>query len=337
MTIREIAALAGVSSATVSMVLNGKAGIGKETRERVQKVLTEMNYTRYNRDIEDASCNIRFIKYSKHGMVVEENQGFISSIIDRITAECRRFSYNLMMSGCNSSTADETIQMVAGNAMDGVIILGSELDAEFAQKLLDVKAPLVVLDNSMRFTGLNSVVMANEEIAVDAVRYLYGMGHREIGYLHSSVLVNNFEERLSGYRTAMKQLNLPPMEPVCLTPTLKGAYMDMKQLLVTGAYKPSGAVFCANDTIAIGAARALQEQGFAIPNDISRIGVDEIPFRAITQPALTTMRVSRTLMGILVIDTLRKHMQHPEWPPTNVNVKGQLVERDSVRAVAPQP
>ena len=91
------------------------------------------------------------------------------------------------------------------------------------------------------------------------------------------------------------------------------------------------------DTIAIGAARALQEQGYAIPNDISMIGVDDIPFSAITQPALTTMRVSRTLMGILVIDTLRKHMQHPEWPPTNVTVKGQLVERDSVRAVTPQP
>ena len=335
MTIREIAALAGVSPATVSMVLNGRTGIGRETRERVQKVLAENNYTRYSRDAEDPCCNIRFIKYSKHGMVVEENQGFISSIIDRIAAECRRFNYNLMMQGCNSSTVEETLQAVSGNGMDGVIFLGSELDAELTQKLLDVRVPLVVLDHSMRFTGLSSVVMANEDIAVAAVRYLYGMGHRTIGYYHSSVVVHNFEERLSGYRIAARQLGLTETEPICLTPTLKGAYMDMKKLLLSGAYKPEGAVFCANDTIAIGAARALQEQGYAIPNDISMIGVDDIPFSAITQPALTTMRVSRTLMGILVIDTLRKHILHPEWPPTNVNVIGQLVERDSVRAVSP--
>lgn len=335
MTIREIAAIAGVSSATVSMVLNGKAGISKETRERVQRVLTQTNYTRYNRDMEEAGCNIRFIKYSKHGMVVEENQGFISSIIDRITAECRRFSYNLIMSGCNGNTAEETFQMVAGNTMDGVIILGSELDEALTQKLLDIKAPLVVLDNSMRFTGLSSVVMANEDIAVNAVRYLHRMGHRDIGYFHSSVYVNNFEERLSGYRNAIRSLGLPETEPILLTPTLKGAYLDMKQLLLFGAYKPHGAVFCANDTIAIGAARALQEQGYAIPKDVSMIGVDDIPFSAITQPALTTMRVSRTLMGILVIDTLRKRIQHPEWPPINVNVIGQLVERDSVRALLP--
>ena len=335
MTIREIAAIAGVSSATVSMVLNGKTGIGRETREKVQKVLTETNYARYHRDAEAAGGNIRFIKYSKHGMVVEENQGFISSIMDRITAECRKFSCNLMMIGCNGNTAEETFRAVAGNTADGVIVLGSELDAELAQKLSDVKAPLVVLDNSMRFTGLSSVVMANEDIAVDAVRYLYHMGHRDIGYFHSSVYVHNFEERLSGYRIAVKQLGIAEREPVCLTPTLKGAYQDMKQLLLTGAYRPQSAVFCANDTIAIGAARALQEQGFSIPGDVSVIGVDDIPFSAITQPALTTMRVSRTLMGILVVDTLRKHMQHPEWPPTNISVMGQLVERDSVRAVIP--
>lgn len=335
MTIREIAQLVGVSPATVSMVLNGKSGIGRETRERVQKVLMETNYTRYQRDMENASCNIRFVKYSKHGMVVEENQGFISAIIDRITAECRRFSYNLIMNGCNGNTVEETLQSLTAASADGVIFLGSEIDADLQQKLREVKLPMVVLDNSMRFTGLSSVVMANEDIAVSAVRYLHRMGHRDIGYLHSTVYVNNFEERLAGYRAAIRQLGLSESEPICLTPTLKGAYADMKKLLLSGAYHPHGAVFCANDTIAIGAARAMQEQGYAIPGDVSMIGVDDIPFSAITQPALTTMRVSRTLMGVLVVDTLRKHILHPEWAPTNVNVIGQLVERDSVREVQP--
>lgn len=328
MTIREIAAIAGVSPATVSLVLNDKKGVSAEKRARVKKVLEEYNYS--PQQIKKApKFNIRFVKYRSHGMAVEENQGFIASIIDKIESECRYHSYNLIMCGCDNSTLKETLQMVAGNPQDGVIILGTEFDSENFDMIQSIKAPVVVLDNSMQHENVDSVVMANAGVAASAVNYLYGLGHRKIGYFQTSVSISNFAERYSGYLAALSRLGLTPPEPVLLTPTLQGAYEDMKKHLDLSEYVPEGAVFADNDTIAIGAAKALQEAGYTIPDDVSIIGVDDIPFSSMTVPPLTTVRISRSAMGIQAVKLLRERIKHPDWPFVHLLITGELVERGS--------
>ena len=79
-------------------------------------------------------------------------------------------------------------------------------------------------------------------------------------------------------------------------------------------YVPEGAVLAGNDSIAIGAAKALQEAGYRIPDDISIIGVDDIPYSAMTVPPLITMRISRSVMGTLAVNLLRERIKHPDWP-----------------------
>ena len=328
MTIREIAAIAGVSPATVSLVLNDKKGVSAQIRDRVKKVLEENNYSPQQKK-KSAKFSIRFIKFSAHGMAVEENQGFIGSIIDKIESECRCHSYNFVMSGCDNSTLKETLQMAASNPLDGVILLGTEFDSANFQMIRDIKAPVVVLDNSMQYENIDSVVMANAGVAASAVNYLYGLGHRKIGYFQTSVSISNFAERYSGYLDALSKLGLTPPEPVLLTPTLKGAYADMKKHLDSGAYVPEGAVFADNDTIAIGAAKALQESGYSIPDDISIIGVDDIPFSSMTVPPLTTIRISRSMMGLQTVKLLRERIKHPDWPFVHLLISGELVERGS--------
>jgi DNA-binding LacI/PurR family transcriptional regulator len=328
MTIREIAAIAGVSPATVSLVLNDKKGVSADKRDRVKKVLEEYNYSPQQTN-RAPKFSIRFVKYRYHGMAVEENQGFIASIIDKIESECRAHSYNLVMCGCDNSTLKETLQMVASNPLDGVIILGTEFDSANFGMIRDIKAPVVVLDNSMQYENIDSVVMANAGVASSAVNYLYGLGHRKIGYFQTSVSISNFAERYSGYLEALNKLGLTPPEPVLLTPTLQGAYEDMKKHLDSGAYVPEGAVFADNDTIAIGAAKALQEAGYSIPDDISIIGVDDIPFSSMTVPPLTTIRISRSMMGLQAVKLLRERIKHPEWPFVHMLITGELVERGS--------
>ncbi len=333
MTIREIAAIAGVSPAAVSLVLNDKKGVSIKTRDHVRKVLAEHNYTPTPQVKKTPRCRIRLIKYTTHGMAVEENQGFVASIIDQIESECRRYSYDLIMCGCNNRTAEETFNMIAQDPMDGVILLGSEFDASNYGVMREIKAPIIVVDNSMQHQNVDSIVMANASISASSVDYLYGLGHRKIGYFLTNVKISNFTERYNGYLEALKRLDLPVTEPVLLTPTLNGAYEDMKRLLETGTYVPEGAVLAGNDSIAIGAARALQEAGYRIPGDISIIGVDDIPYSAMTVPPLTTMRISRSVMGILTVNLLRERMKHPDWPSMHMTLSAQLVERGSTAPV----
>jgi len=329
MTIREIASIAGVSPATVSLVLNNKKGVGAATRIRVRRILDEYGYILAQSAKKTERCSIQFIKYRTHGMAVEENQGFIASIIDQVESECRHFSYDLVMRACTAKTVEAVFRDIAVLPPDGIILLGTEFDREYFHLLQDVKVPIVVLDNSMRYEAVDSVVMDNAGIAGTAVRYLHELGHRKIGYLKTSVDVSNLRERYMGYLDALEALCLTPPEPVRLTPTLNGAYRDMKDLLAAGEYKPGGAVFADNDSIAIGASRALQEAGYRIPQDISIIGVDDIPYSSVTMPALTTMRVSRSTLGILVVDIIRKRMIHPDWPAMQLQINGQLIVRDS--------
>jgi LacI family transcriptional regulator len=103
----------------------------------------------------------------------------------------------------------------------------------------------------------------------------------------------------------------------------------MKRMLAEGRYRPRGAVLADNDSLAIGAARAILEAGYRVPEDVSIIGIDDIPYSAVMMPPLTTMRVSRKALGTMAVDLLLERIRHPDWPPMHVKVDGRLVIRGS--------
>jgi LacI family transcriptional regulator len=333
MTIREIANLAGVSPTAVSLVINKKKGVSEETRQRVQAVIEEHNYVvpGQKRSTKPKRFRLCVVKFRTHGIAIEENQGFIASIIDQIERECRYFGYELAMVNCEVATAAETLKEVMDSPPDGVILMGTEL-SEADYKLLDIlSVPTVVMDNSMRDLHVDSVVMDNESISAEAVRYLYSLGYRDIGYLRFSLPIRNCEERYQGYLREMEKLGLSVPAPINIMPTLSGSYKDMKRILEEDGYVPHGACVADNDTVAIGVIKAIREAGYRIPEDISIIGVDDIPFSAMTMPALTTMRISRSELGTLAVDTLRKRIKSPNWPTMRIRVAGRLVVRGSTR------
>lgn len=330
MTIRELAEIAGVSPATISIVLNNKTGVSDETRARVQAILHEHNYAPQKVTKKSLHKRIILVKYRTHGLAVEENQGFIASIIDHIESECRYYSYELSMYNCNEDTISESISKIREGNADGVIFLGTEFLSKNSNDLKALKKPLVVLDNSMYNCNVDSVVMENETIMINAVDYLYEMGYRDIGYARSKIGIDNLRERYDGYLGAMKEHDLIIQKPIWVTPTLIGAYTDTKKMLETNMLKLNRVIIADNDSIAIGMLRAIQEHGIKIPEEVSIMGVDDVPYSSMTMPSLTTMRVSRSTLGALAVDILKKRMQHPKWPPIQVRISGQLIERDSV-------
>lgn len=333
MTIREIATIAGVSPATVSLVINNKKGVSSETRRRIQSVMEECGYVPAPTKKKIERFRLMVIKYRAHGIGLEENQGFVASIIDRIESECRRFAFDLIMCNCEAKTAETTIRELMESRPDGVILIATELCKADYGLFRFFTVPVVVLDNNILLENVDSVVMANKELMAKLVRYLYNLGHREISYFKFTQPVNNCDERYEGYLEELERLGLKAPDPVFLKPTVDGAFEDMKQLITTGAYIPHGAVVADNDTVAIGAIKAIREAGYSIPDDISIVGFDDIPFSAVTMPALTTMRISRSQMGTLAVDIIRKRMKHPDWPGMHILIGGKLIVRNSTKPV----
>lgn len=336
MTIREIATLAGVSPTSVSLVLNHKKGVSEETRRRVQAVIKEHNYTvptPKRASSKRKRLRICVVKFRTHGIAIEENQGFIASIIDQIESRCRHYGFDLTMVNCNQASATETLEEAMKASPDGVILMGTEIRQEDYPLLKHLgNIPTVVLDNGMCDVNVDSVVMDNQAISAEAVRYLYELGHRHIGYVRFNLPIGNCEERYDGYLRQMQLLKLPTPAPAFVKPTLADAYHDMCTLLAEG-YQPPAALVADNDTVAIGSMKAIQEAGYRIPEDVSIIGVDDIPFSAITMPGLTTMHISRSAMGSLAVDSLRRRMKHPQWPSIRIRLAGRLVVRGSTRLI----
>ena len=328
MNIREIAKIAGVSPAAVSLVINNKKGVGEDTRKRIISVLEEYNYT-LPKKVNKAPKHILFIKYIKNGMIVEENTGFISSIMDSIENDCRSQGYDLSII-ISENNLESTLSHINYSNYQGLIFLGTELESCTYPLLEKIPIPFLVIDNVMPNFNCNCVVMANKEIVNQAVSYLASLGHKDIAYFRSDMSIQNFTERSESFYESCNKLNLNfnPKNEFLLTPTLLGAYNSMMAYLEKGIKLPSCA-FADNDTIAIGVIKALKEYHYEIPKDISIIGFDDIHFSAINSPSLTTMNVPKKLIGSIALRHLFSSIENPSANSVKSHIGATLVVRHS--------
>lgn len=326
MNIRELAKLANVSPATVSLVLNNKPGVGEATRVRVLKLAQDNNYKPLT---PPEPKHILFLKYIKHGMIVEENAGFISTVMDSIENDCRMQGYSLNII-VSENSLEATLNNINYNTYQGIIFLGTELD-DSAYPLLDqIPIPYVVVDNVMSHYKCTSVSIDNHEIVYGALSHLRDLGHKDIAYFKSNIPIQNFKERADAFYKYTERMgfSFKKEHEFLVTPTLLGALDSTTEYLEYTRTLPSCA-FADNDTIAIGAIKALKKAGFKVPDDISVIGFDDIPFAAINSPTLSTMSVPKKMMGSLALQHLHL-MIEAETPDTHkTRVSGTLVPRHS--------
>lgn len=349
MKLKEIAAAAGVSQASISIVRKGNPGVSRETRIRIQQLLREngFSYAEYDRRhqqkqsppaFENATQYVRLIKFKRHAMLVDGNEGFVSSIIEALDHESRKHNYHLIISTVTPDAFPSFLADISKDAIASVIVIATEMEQSDVDQLAVLPFPIVLIDSEFVYSPYCCVTMNNQEIAYQAVSYLHRLGHRSIGYLMSKVDTGNFDRRTAGFLEALKHLGLPLNKRMCFSvgPTMNKAHNDMVQLLKQGAPMPT-AFFAANDTIAIGCMKAIRQHGYRIPDDISIIGVDNIPFAEISEPPLTTIGVSCASIGRTVISVLLHIIRSDEpTPRTKTLISGELIVRQSTAAVPMQ-
>ena len=330
MTIRELAKLIGVSPATVSIVLNGKKGVSEDTRKKVLEALEKYNYKPRMRNA-DNSKGVLLMKYYKSGMFVEENQGFISMIIDAIEEQLRMEHLGMIMMVAKTGLK-AALDSIEYKKYCGMIVIATEITREDYDILGNIPIPFIVVDNTMPNYHYSSVCMNNFENVYMALKYCRDCGHTEIGYLGSNSSVENFSERYSAFCQYIPELGLrfDPKNEFRVTPTMFGAYNDFLALLEYDLDLPS-CFFAENDTIALGVIKAMKEKGYKIPRDVSIIGFDDIPYASISSPALTTVHVQRDIIGRQAVIQLLQLINDARFTPMKTRITGKLIIRDSVK------
>lgn len=333
--VRDIAQAAGVSAATVSNALNGRRGVGEDTTQRILSIAREMGYIR-EKPQGSGHSYIRLVIFKRHGLVVMDTQ-FFAEMVEGIERECHANGLELMVTHIHMEKDSDYLERIRSLCQEecaGILLLATEMYSEDVTLFRNTQSPLLVLDSLFRHEDFNTVVMNNFEAGHLATSRLIKMGHTKVGHITSNVRFNNMRYRRKGYEAAMEEKGLPVTENSIwrVTPTLEGAYRDMRDLLQERGDQVPSAFFAANDIMAVGCVRALKEKGFHIPQDVSMIGMDDMAVCQITNPPLSTIRVFREELGIIAVRRLVDMMSENDSPcvqKTEVSVV--LVDRKSIR------
>lgn len=328
MTIKELAKLAGVSPATISLVLNNKKGVGEKKRKEILQLIKEKGYAVQKR-ANPKKQNILFIRYSKTRHIVEENAGFISKILDGVETECRKQHYNLTIH-TSEGNLEETLKSIDCSNFYGMVILGTELEQSDYEILKTLSVPYVVVDNNMPELDCNSVSIDNRENVFKAVKFFAQQGYDEIGYFKGNENIRNLIEReQSIYEAAAEYgLNISEENVFQVPTTMLGAYEKTEQYLKENRRMPK-CIFADNDIIAIGLIKALKQEGYRVPEDISVIGFDNIPFAKINSPAISTMSVNTSILGTMTLLLLKNTAEDENYRNVKVRIGGELIRRQS--------
>ncbi len=312
--VRDVAKLAEVSPATVSLVLNNRQGVSEETRQKVLKTLEETGYhlqSRKKTDSPNETGSIRLLIFKSKGLIIEGNEAFFSLLVEAIEASARTRNYqvNITVASREDNLAD-LISMINANQSDGMIILATEAEKEILEELLKLPMPIVVMDNYYDFLDADYILANNEMISYKAVRHLYDLGHRDIGYIYNGIKNTNQEKRWNAFEKTLSALGLQIKKEhvLRLGPAYEDAYRTMSELLKKGISLPT-AYFAESDNIAIGMMRALKESGISVPEDVSIVGLDNIPFCDMAEPPLTSVEVNKSMMGYLSVKRLVEMIQ----------------------------
>jgi len=331
-TAKELAALLRLSESAVSLALNNKPGVSRETRKRVMEAAKEHGYdfSRKAVALDQKKGTICFAVYRKSGAVVG-NTSFFSELTDGISIRCRRDGYECVISYLyEDEDLKDQIRELRASRFAGVIVLATEMEEQTLSLFDSVEIPLVFLDAYFDRPEYNFILINNAQGAYQATKYLIRKCRAQPGYLRSSYWISNFEARADGFYKAIREAGMSTSQSLVLRlpPSQAGAYADMKELLKTE--KPVKCYFADNDLIAIGAIQALKEAGYRIPEDVSIVGFDDIASAEYVSPPLTTMEVPKAYLGEAAVERIIQMMDGRSPQPLKVEVFTRLIRRKSV-------
>jgi LacI family transcriptional regulator len=286
-TLTDVARLAGVSTMTVSRVINDSGYVSPEARARVTGVIAELGYMP-----NVLARQLRSKRTKTLALVVTDIANpFFTTIARGVEDAARARGYAVMFCNTDESEAEEIeyVRMLIGRQVDGVLLVPAAASSASLELMHKHGLPVVVLDRRLR-SGLADEVRTDSEAGAHlAVRHLLDLGHRRIAVLTGPAAVSTSSDRVAGYRRAMAEEGLGPDDELVVF----GGYnetsgYEMTRRVLDAQPQPT-ALFAANNFIAFGAIRALREAGMRTPEDMSIAVFDDLPPGWVFDPFLTVV------------------------------------------------
>lgn len=329
-TMRDVAAAAGVSLSTVSLVVNGKPGVSPDRRERVWQVIKDLNYVTGGR--QNAAAETKII-----GLLMESlseasrSEGFYLRIVSGIEETAYELGYQVMLHVYRPGIDPlNSIRELMGRDVDGLIIANDgDVTPDVIQNIAKAGIPIVLVENLQNYT-LHAVTADNFTAGRVMTEYLIKLGHRRIGALGGPDKYSSLRDRKRGYSIAMLENGLPlepSLQPSPVSGNPRKGYVQMQQLLALP--EPPTAVFAVSDRAAFGAMDAIKDAGLACPDDISVVSIDDVRDSAYSTPPLTTFSVPKYDLGKTAVFILHNLMQDKSMPPAKTVLLGKLLVRQS--------
>ncbi|PXW27613.1 LacI family DNA-binding transcriptional regulator [Paraburkholderia caballeronis] len=300
-TIKDVAAVAGVSFTTVSHVVNNSRPVSADVRAKVELAIRELNYV--------PSAVARSLKARSTatvGLLVPNGTNpYFAELARGVEDACAAKGYCVFF--CNSDDdpgkQQSYLRVLREKRIDGLIVASAGDDAVLARALSDASEPIVVVDRNIEGLNADLVQIDHERGAWLATRHLLKLGHVRIGCITGPVTTAVSAMRVHGFLRALAQRGIEIAEGAIVESDFTGAggYQAAQRLFDT--VRPTG-IFAGNDMMGIGALRAAAERGIAVPTDCSIIGFDDIELGHYTYPSLSTVGRSVRALGEMAAHTL---------------------------------
>ncbi len=327
-TMSDVAREAGVSLMTVSRVLNGKAEVSPETRQRVLDVIARLDYRPSGVARSLVTRRTRTI-----GLVVPDNANpFFSEVARGVEHAAYAHGYNVFLCNTDEDLEREraVLQSLEEKGVDGVVLCSSRLEDDELRTVI-ARHPAAVLLNR-RLEGVAAVLVDDEQGGRMATEHLLRAGRRRVGFLTGPPASRSGRQRVTGYRAAFVAAGLPcsPAWAWPCAPTVDGGRQGTRELL--GGHPGMTALLCYNDLVAIGALQACAELHVAVPGELAVVGFDDIPLAALVTPSLTTCRAPRYDLGCEAMRLLLQCLDASSEQTGEVLMQPELIVRASAPA-----
>lgn len=335
MKLDDIAKIANVSKAAVSLALNGKPGISEEKRQEILAIVEEYGYKplRRTRKKEEKKYVLRFVACTNADIIPDDYQKlpYFNELLSDLSAEVNDFPFSLLINSIASNSLEEDLLKAERNqASDAIILLGTNLDEEHLNLVAGITKHLVVIDTCIPNASFDFVTMNNYQGGYLAANYLLENGHQKLGYAQGMPRIYNFKERYRGFTDALaaKDLHIEPEHhftfPAMAIQEQPTVIDEMKKLKSLPT-----AIFCENDYIAISLTKTLAKMNIRVPEDISIIGFDDIKEAQVISPELTTIKVNRAEIVRIALKRILYKLTSDDTITNQTLVNTTLVERNS--------
>jgi len=329
-TIHDVARKAGVSSATVSHVINNSRFVAADTRQRVMDAIEALRYRR-----DGVARSLRRAKTSTIGVIIADiSNSFFADLVrgieDRIYGHEEGF--NLILCNTDEDAAKERLYLdvLQERRIEGLIMVPTGENSAYLQDLIRSGLPIVFADRVVEGLEADQVVVDNEDGAYVLTSHLIAGGHRRIAVLRAGLTAPTLERRIDGYRRALGEAGIPydPALVISCRHSIEDAHQAGLRIL-DSQNRPS-AVFCTYNYMTLGMVQAITDRGLRCPQDIAVVGFDDFAWAASFSPRLTALAQPAYALGQEAADILMNRIgQGALAAPVHKMLKGTLVVRES--------